>query len=82
MTDTEKIARDLALMLIYLWSWEEGPFKARRCWKGFRFEVLDELAAAGLVSDSKRAKSLFLTAEGEQVARDLLSRYYGIEPET
>lgn len=80
MNDVEKVVRDLTLMLLYLSSWEEEPFKTRRAWKGFRFEALDELAAAGLVSDSKRAKSLYLTAEGEQAARDLLARYR-IEPE-
>jgi len=81
MNDIEKIVRDLTLMLLYLSSWEEEPFKARRSWKNFRFEALDELAASGLVSDSKRAKSLYFTAEGERAARDLLARY-GIEPES
>ena len=75
MDETDKIAHDLTLMLIYLSSWEEGPFKVRRAWKGFRFEILDQLAAEGFVSDSKRAKSLYLTEEGVQQARELLAKH-------
>jgi hypothetical protein len=70
---SDAAARDLTLMLIYLTSWEEGPYGARRCWKGFRFEILDELAEQGLVEDSRRAKSLYLTPDGQRRARELLA---------
>jgi hypothetical protein len=77
--DTDDIAiRDLTLALMYLTSWEEGPYGVRRCWKGFRFEVLDELAEQGLITDSKRAKSVYLTEEGATRARELIVRY-GLE---
>ncbi len=74
----DDLARDLTLLLMYLTSWEEGPYGVRRCWKGFRFEILDELAEQGLISDSKRAQSVYLTEDGERRARALLAQY-GLE---
>lgn len=35
MSTADEVARDLTLALIYLTSWEEGPYGVRRCWKGF-----------------------------------------------
>jgi hypothetical protein len=74
-TTSDEAARDLTLMLAYLTSWEEGSPAARRCWKGFRFEVLDELAERGLVDHGRRAKSLYLTPEGQRRARELLASH-------
>jgi len=71
----DEAARDLTLMLAYLASWEEGPSGARRCWKGFRFEDLDALAEQGLIQDSRRAKSLYLTPDGQRRARELLAAH-------
>lgn len=68
-------ARDLTLMLIHLTSWLEKPGGVRRCWKGFRFEILDSLAEEGFISGSKGAKSLYLTATGERRARELLLKH-------
>lgn len=78
MSVADEVARDLTLALMYLTSWEEGPYGVWRCWKGFRFEILDELAELGLISDSKRAKSVYLTEAGARHARELLARY-GLE---
>ena len=71
----DEAARELTLMLAYLASWEEGPHGARRCWKGFRFEDLDRLAEQGLIQDSRRAKSLYLTPDGQRRARELLAEH-------
>lgn len=68
-------ARDLTLMLIHLTSWLEKPGDVRRCWKGFRFEILDSLAEEGFISGSKGAKSLYLTETGERRARELLLKH-------
>jgi hypothetical protein len=68
-------ARELTLMLAYLASWEEGPHGARRCWKGFRFEDPDALAEQRLVEDSRRARSLYLTPDGQRRARELLAEH-------
>lgn len=77
-TTAEEATRDLTLLLMYLTSWEEGPYGARRCWKGYDFDILDEPAEQGLIDDNKRAKSAYLTEDGERRARELLARY-GLE---
>jgi hypothetical protein len=76
----EKLVRDLTLILLYLTSWieDDGLGQARRSWKGYPFEVLDALAEEGLLAGSRRAKSVWLTEEGEEAAKFLL-KYYGLE---
>ena len=87
--------KDLTLMLMYLTSWEEnlvpglrkkpncaGVYpKARLCWKGYDFDVLNELTDEGLVNAGGRGKSASFNADGEAKARELL-RAYGIEIDT
>lgn len=87
MKDTIK---DLTLMLMYLTSWEENLVpglreqpdragfspKARLCWKGYDFGILNELTDEGLVNRG-RGKSVSFNAEGAAKARELL-RAYGI----
>ena len=71
----EALAADLSLVLMYLSSWKERPSEALRFWKGFRFEILNQLADEGLIAGSPRAKSAFLTDAGVHRARELLTRY-------
>jgi len=71
---------ELTLLLIYLSSWEEkacsGMSPVRRCWKGFRFEVIDELEKKGLISQgSFRSKSVYLTEEGINHAEELKEKF-------
>lgn len=80
MTDHSETLRDLTLMLIYLTSWREKPEYAPRAWKGYDFGVLDELEEMELVSGSKRAKSVYMSEEGEQRAKELLAKYGIDEP--
>jgi len=47
--------RGLTLMLMYLTSWQERVGELRRCWKGYDFDILDELAERDLISTSQRA---------------------------
>jgi hypothetical protein len=47
----------------------------RRAWKGYLFEVLDALAEKGLIEQSRRAKSLYLTGEGLRRAQELARDY-------
>jgi len=79
MSDTleipEQLLHDLALVVMYLSSWTERGDTARRFWKGFDFDVLNHLAEEALISDSRRAKSAYLTDEGIRRAQDLLSRF-------
>jgi quercetin dioxygenase-like cupin family protein len=78
---SDQLLHDLGLMLMYLASWTERTGEARRFWKGFDFELLDQLAEQGLIVDSRRAKSAYLTDEGVRRARELLDRYRAREAE-
>jgi hypothetical protein len=75
ITSEDQLTHDLSLILMYLSSWTERPGEAPRFWKGFRFEVLNQLGEEGFIQDSRRAKSAYLTNAGIQRARDLLAHY-------
>jgi len=72
MNNSEKTAK-LTLLLIYLTSWDEKDLVSnmRRAWKGYDFDTLDELEEDGLISQSKTAKSVYLTEKGLNAARML-----------
>jgi hypothetical protein len=72
---------ELTLLLIYLTSWQEdvGFKKVQRSWKGYPFEVLDELNQEGYIDSSKRAKSVYLIEEGLGKAKELMKKYIGKE---
>jgi len=81
--------KELTLMLMYLTSWEESLVpslrrkpdragiypKARVCWKGYDFDILNELTDGGLVNARGRSKSASFTDEGEAKALELLKQY-------
>jgi hypothetical protein len=67
-------------MLMYLTSWQERAGELRRFWKSYDFDILDEFVERDLVSSSHRAKSAYLTEDGERSAKELLKRY-GISDE-
>ena len=71
----EQAIRDFTFMLIYLTSWTEKKFEGRRAWKGYDFNILNELEDKGLICSSRTAKSISLTEEGEEMARKLLEEY-------
>ena len=87
--------KNLTLMLMYLTSWEESLVpgfriypgsvrlfpNARLCWKGYDFDILNELTDEGLVNAGGRSKSASFNAEGEAKALELLNAY-GIEIDT
>ena len=64
----------LTLLLLYLNSWQEKQFDppVRRAWKGYDFDVLNELEEQDYISQSKTAKSVYLTEEGVVKAKELL----------
>ena len=73
----ENTIKELTLLLIYLTSWQEEVMstKIQRSWKGYPFEVLDELKEENYISGSKTAKSVYLTAEGIIKAKELMGKY-------
>jgi hypothetical protein len=74
--------KDLHLLLMYLTGWEEDKKnepggKIFRAWKGYLFEILDDLEEQKLIRQFRTAnsKSLILTEEGKQKAEGLKQRY-------
>lgn len=78
---------ELTLILMYLTSWnEEGYFENAKgkierstfkcAWKGYDFDVLNELTIKGLLFDSNyKNKSVTLTKKGELLAEELIKKY-------
>ena len=77
----DKAIKELTLLLIYLTSWQEeaGSVKIQRSWKGYPFEILDELREEGYLTERKTAKSVYLTEEGLDRAKELMKKYIGKE---
>ena len=81
----EKIKEELTLLLMYLTSWEEKGFiadendmpkeaKIKTCWKGYSFDIINKLTDENYLYFSK-GKSVSLTPEGEELARELMNKY-------
>lgn len=73
----EEKVKELTLLLLYLTSWEEEEFgeKYLRSWKGYPFEVLNELAEERLIYGSRRAKSIGFTEKRIKRAREIEKKY-------
>ena len=73
-----QILEDLTLLLIYLTSWKEKipDGYLLRAWKGYDFNVLDELINKGFIFGSRRAKSVYLTDEGIARAEKIKTSIY------
>ena len=70
--------KEVTLLLIYLTSWKEDSRKkvgatVDRAWKGYDFELLDELEEDDLIKQFP--KSLILTKEGKLKAESLKRKY-------
>ncbi len=77
MDNIREKVKELTLALLYLTSWEEKEYgeSHQRSWKGYPFEILDELNDEGLIYGSKRAKSVYINKEGIKKALDILKAY-------
>ena len=71
------VIKELSLLLLYLTSWEEDAViaKVRRSWKGYPFEILDDLTEEEFISDSRRSKSVYLTEKGIKKAQETAKKY-------
>lgn len=81
----DKNIKELTLLLMYLTSWEEDGYialennipkisKIKTCWKGYSFDVINELTDENYLYFSK-GKSVSLTLEGEKLAIELMKKY-------
>lgn len=79
-SDIQDTVKELTLMLLYLTAWKEKEFgfEHLRSWKGYDFDILNELTDENLIAGSYRSKSVAITQEGEETAKELLKKY-GIE---
>lgn len=72
-----QLLEDLVLLLIYLTSWSEKigyGIYVQRAWKGYDFDTLDALMEKGYITGTRKAKSVCLTEEGVERARNLEKR--------
>jgi hypothetical protein len=70
-----KLMNDLSLALIFLTGWKEKGDEIFRAWKGYDFTIPDNLKEKGLIDFSYKAKSLYLTEEGEEKAKELVEKF-------
>jgi hypothetical protein len=75
--ELQKKIKELTLMLLYLNSWEENELemKCRRSWKGYDFDVLNELIEEDLIRGSHKSKSVAICDDGIEKAKELLGEY-------
>ena len=76
----EQHITELTMLLIYLTGWEEDKRNAPgkkvfRAWKGYKYEIMDDLQSQGLIRQIPGGKSLTLTDEGKQKALELKEKY-------
>lgn len=76
----DKNIEELTLLLMYLTSWDnDSPLDEvnyKQCWKGYSFDVLDELTAKGYLFPTKyKNKSVTFTKEGMEYAEKLIKKY-------
>lgn len=70
---------ELTLLLLYLTAWEEEarPFGLhKRSMKSFSSQVINKLDADGLLVESDKSNSVFLTTEGANRAQALIKKYF------
>lgn len=81
--DLKEKVKELTLMLLHLTSWEEKEFgmQYHRSWKGYDFDILNEIADEDLIRGGHRSKSVIMTDAGIKRAKELLEQY-GIYEET
>ncbi|SFC84508.1 DUF6429 family protein [Bacillus sp. UNCCL81] len=74
----QELIDDLTLLLLYLTAFEENTVldeTTLRSWKGYPFDTLNKLSDNNLIFFSNRAKSVYLTEDGIELANKLLQKY-------
>jgi hypothetical protein len=76
----EKKIDEVVLALLHLTAFPDHGMT--RAWKGFDWDVLNRLHEAGMISDPRtKARSVLLTEEGANRARELFERYFAVSKE-
>lgn len=68
---------ELTLLLMYLTSWKEGkkPDDCTKSWKGYDFDVINELIDKEFINGNYRSKSVYFTEDGINKAKELMKKY-------
>jgi hypothetical protein len=82
MTCAEDAVRELTLALMFLTRFREkrkvGKEDPWSAWKGYDFDVIDELMKKDFIRGFARGKSVILSKNGMEEARRIIAKY-GIE---
>ena len=75
--EIDNLKKQLTLALIYLSAWKEKDFDTEIyiSWKGYDFDILDQLKEEGLIGFSNKAKSVALSKEGVKDAKTLVQKW-------
>jgi hypothetical protein len=75
--NSEQKIEELTLLLIAFTSWKEkiSGIDITCAWKGYDFDILNELTEKGYIRGSKKSKSVILTDEGFKKAGELIKKY-------
>ena len=73
--------KDLNLLVLYLSGWEEDSRnnpgqKIYRSWKGYLFEVINELEEKDFIIQNRKSKSVVFTAAGRKKAEEIKRKYF------
>jgi hypothetical protein len=78
MAYDEKLIEDAVLALLATFSFNNGT-----AWKGFDFEVMNQLHKHGFIDNPvNRNKSIELTSEGLERGRQLADQLFGLKDQT
>ncbi len=73
--------KELNLLLLYMAAWEEDSRKnpgqkILRSWKGYPFEILNELEQRRYITQHRKSKSVVFTEEGKMKAEEIKRKYF------
>ena len=79
MTGAKEAVRELTLALMFLTRFrtkrKKGQEDPWRAWKGYDFDVMDELMEKDFIRGSVREKSVTLSKKGMEEARRIIAKY-------
>ncbi len=80
MSKVNAAIKDLNLLLLYLSGWEEDSRsepdkKVFRTWKGYLFDVLNELKDEGMIIQYMNQLSVLITDKGIKRAKEIKTKF-------
>ncbi len=80
MSKVNAAIKDLNLLLLYLSGWEEESRKdpekkVFRTWKGYLFDVLNELKEDGMILQYMNQMSVLITEKGIERAKEVKGKF-------